>query len=160
MGPPGPDGSPGHPGQFILNHECLFHLQKDNECRRRTIKENEISIIIFPVIQHFPKNLQEINHSPPFFDPQFSTSILFCLSAFPLPGPNGLPGEKGNAGLPGFGHPGPLGEPGITGPSVPGPRGLPGQKGIKGGQPGLPGQHGIVSLRGECTLDDVYLCSK
>lgn len=94
------------------------------------------------------KNESGINFFPPFFDPQFSTSNLFCLSAFPLPGPNGLHGEKGNAGFPGFGHPGPPGEPGIIGPSVQGPHGLPGQKGSKG-QPGLPGQPGIVSLRGE-----------
>lgn len=73
------------------------------------------------------------------------SSTVFCLSSSPLTGPNGLPGEKGNAGLPGFGHPGLPGEPGLIGPSVPGPQGLPGQKGIKG-QNGLPGQPGTESF--------------
>lgn len=68
---------------------------------------------------------------------------MFCLSVSPVPGPNGSPGEKGNAGWPGFGHPGPRGEPGTPGPSVTGSRGLPGQKGIKG-QSGLPGQPGMA----------------
>lgn len=128
-----------------LSHELSCHLHKDNECRRRKIKEDEIAIIISPVIQHFQKNVQGINHSPPSLDPQFPTPILFCLSASSLPGAHGLPGEKGDAGLPGFGRPGPPGEPGVIGPSGPGPLGLPGQKGIKG-QRGLPGQPGIESF--------------
>lgn len=71
----------------------------------------------------------------PFF------SILISLFVSPLPGPDGLPGEKGNLGFPGFGHPGPTGEPGPPGPSVPGPHGVAGQKGVKGlnGQPGPQG---------------------
>lgn len=69
-------------------------------------------------------------------------NTLFCLSALALQGTPGLPGQKGNVGLPGFGLPGPPGEPGLIGSSVPGPPGFPGQKGIKG-QSGLPGQPGM-----------------
>jgi len=77
----------------------------------------------------------------------------------PVPGPQGLPGPKGDPGLPGpkgdTGHPGPQGAKGEKGD--PGQAGPPGSKGEKGdpgpqgakGQKGDPGPVGPPGPRGE-----------
>lgn len=53
-----------------------------------------------------------------------------------------MPGQKGAAGLPGTGRPGPAGAKGNRGGD--GQPGRPGQLGLRGdgGRPGLPGQKG------------------
>ena len=65
-------------------------------------------------------------------------------------GPQGLPGEKGDPGLPG--EPGPQGDPGLPGETGPqGDPGLPGEPGPQGkpGLPGEPGPQGDPGLPGE-----------
>lgn len=57
-----------------------------------------------------------------------------------MPGQDGLPGRKGDSGLPGIGRTGLPGEKGDTGiPGLPGIDGLPGIK----GEPGFPGLTGL-----------------
>lgn len=58
----------------------------------------------------------------------------------------GIPGEKGDPGPPGFDVPGPPGDRGT--PGYPGPPGLPGPQ----GSPGPPGRDGIPGFPGKFTF--------
>ncbi|KAK2842578.1 hypothetical protein Q5P01_012778 [Channa striata] len=79
-----------------------------------------------------------------------------------LPGPPGIPGQRGEPGIPG--PPGQKGDPGFPGiPGPPGRSGYPGEPGVKGdrgdrglsGLPGVPGQCAETCGRGYSFTPDL-----